>query len=556
MKKKIKVLVFCPGLIPSVIIGVLRPLLALKKDKKIHLKVRLSGLNLFLKQEMGWCDVAVFCRNTEYRDLIYLYELKKLGKRVIYEIDDNFFELPLDTPVGYYHRNYMRLYVVKRFLELSDEVRVYSKIIQEIALKYNKNVFLINSYFDSQLLKNMTHNGGNEKIKIVYPTNRLDSPSLEQLLFKVIKKINELYKHKIEFHFWGKTKPKFLDEFNNAVMHQPILNYEQFILYFYSQQFDIGLAPLMEGRFYASKTNNKYREFGGCAIAGIYPNLPPYSDCIISKKNGILVENHEDNWVEALCLLIENAHLRQNIVDDAKADVLINYSFQKAVTQMMTSLEKSIHNNTYTNIEHDYNRKINLIYVGRNQDIFHQLKIVVEDLREVDSKLLINLPFKSLDLYQDNLNDLKNADLIIFQLEQANDLEKILGLIGYCKQIALDFTRFQDISSIQFNFSLKNVVKIILNQEHHNFFESLSYEYLIRYKKIEISSIEEEFTLQGYRGLFLEIFDNIKGEELKSYNKIKHILKKIMTYFDLNIVRFKRLSLLIGYRYGFKKING
>ena len=538
---KKKILVFCPGLIPSVIIGVLRPLWALKRQKKIQLKIRLSGWDIFLKQEMNWCDIAVFCRNTEYRDLKYLYDLKKLGKKVIYEIDDNFFEIPLDTPVGYYHRDYLRLFVLKRFLELSDEVRVYSKIIQEIALKYNKNVSLINSYFDARLISNIQYHRATDKIKIVYPTGRIDASSLNLFLFNVIYQINQLYLHRIEFHFWGKIKPKFLENFNNIVMHQPIQNYDQFIRYFQAQQFDIGLAPLMEGRFFASKTNNKYREFAGCQVVGIYSNMPPYSDCVRTGYNGILVENNEQQWVNALSKLIDDHELRKNIIDRAKKDVIMNYSFDAAVKQMSISMQQSIMSNVSCDFL-NYRRKINVLFIGHSHEIFYHIQKLTETLKGVNPYLLINLLYVPFDANQMNITKLQTTDLTIFQLEQYDEFEQMLGYINLCKHAVLDLSKFDGLLNVKFDFFSKNIIQIILNKAHQNDILPLDLQKIIKYKDNHLSLMTEDFSLEGYKAFYLEIIEKIDGLKNSNY----YILSGMI---DKWISRIKRLLLFLSYRY-------
>ena len=90
---QIKVLVFAPGLIPSVVIGVLKPLVALEILGEVSVRLRFSSVRIFADSDIEWCDVAVFCRNCEIGDLESLYQLNRLGKRVIYEVDDNFEEI-------------------------------------------------------------------------------------------------------------------------------------------------------------------------------------------------------------------------------------------------------------------------------------------------------------------------------------------------------------------------------------------------------------------------------------------------------------------------------
>ena len=109
------VLIILPGFIPSSIIGILRPLTSLESHGEINLRARPSRTSLFLYSDIDWCDIAVFCRNCETSDLMTLYELKRKGKKVVYEIDDNFQEISLNTDIGVYHRVFFRQHTLKRF---------------------------------------------------------------------------------------------------------------------------------------------------------------------------------------------------------------------------------------------------------------------------------------------------------------------------------------------------------------------------------------------------------------------------------------------------------
>src|SRR5690349_11069531 len=96
--RQIRVLVVVPALIPPVSIGILRPLRALELSGEIQLSIiRRTRWN---RKDVAWADVVVFCRSQSYFELRYLYAAKSLGKRVIFEIDDNFFEIPLRFPIG------------------------------------------------------------------------------------------------------------------------------------------------------------------------------------------------------------------------------------------------------------------------------------------------------------------------------------------------------------------------------------------------------------------------------------------------------------------------
>jgi hypothetical protein len=325
------VLAFLPGLIPSTIIGILRPLTDLERRGEIRLRIRLTYIPILASNDIEWCDVAVFCRNCEGADLSALYELKRRGKKIVYELDDNFEEIPFTTDVGVYHRHFSRLHVVKRFFLLSDITRVYSDRMYQRASKYGARVQTIRSYFDKSIIEGLCKDSSADVIKIAYPTGRIDDNELEERIFSAVKTVLHKYETKVEFHLWRKSLPQQLIGIKGVVLNKNVRGYDKFIRTFFRAGFDIGLAPGNDIPFFHSKTNNKYREFGGCGVSGIYSNFPPYSSSIDHEHSGLLAGSSTEEWVTAIERLVLDKKLRTNIADNAAKDIFSNYSFETAV---------------------------------------------------------------------------------------------------------------------------------------------------------------------------------------------------------------------------------
>jgi hypothetical protein len=94
----------------------------------------------------------------------------------------------------------------------------------------------------------------------------------------------------------------------------------------YQQGYDIGLAPMKNDIFYRSKTNNKFREFGACWIAGIYSTSEVYTNCVEHGKTGLLVLNEEGEWYQAIRTLILDADLRRSIQNNTRKVIEREYS--------------------------------------------------------------------------------------------------------------------------------------------------------------------------------------------------------------------------------------
>jgi len=90
---------------------------------------------------------------------------------------------------------------------------------------------------------------------------------------------------------------------------------------------DIGVAPLYPSAFNRSKSSIKYYEYSLRKIPGVYAFWEPYLRVVKEGKTGFLAQDEEE-WVERLSLLIEDKKTRLRIAENARNDVLENYTIQ------------------------------------------------------------------------------------------------------------------------------------------------------------------------------------------------------------------------------------
>jgi len=319
---KPKILAILPGLIPSTIIGVVTPVLNLHCAGQIEARVALE--TYVKRKDLRWCDLVILCRNTDPQTGRWFLELLQSKKPYIYDIDDNFFELASDTPIGSYHTAPERINMLKEYIHWADLVRVYSEPMFEKIKTLNSDVVKVNGPVDWGLLSAAQKTADKNVIKIVYATSRVND-KLADLFKPALEDVLQKYQERIEVYFLGYNPPEF--KIYPNVFYRPLtLNYEQYLRYFSSVGFDIGLAPLPDDIFHRSKTNVKVREYGACRIAGIYSNVNVYSKTVIPGKTGILVENSYQAWFRALSELIENTDLRTQIQEQAYQFAQENFS--------------------------------------------------------------------------------------------------------------------------------------------------------------------------------------------------------------------------------------
>lgn len=321
------VLTITERLIPSNIIGVIKPMLALQEQGKVSFRMRYTSQ--YREADIQWADVVVLCRSIRPEALNIIELVRRYQKRLVYDIDDNFFELSTATPLGRYHRHPVHLYVVTELIKNADAVRVYSRPMERIAGGLNPRTYLLKSYFDFSHIRGVRPKE-HDKIRIVYATSRGRADTLAQICIPAVARLLAQYPQKAEFYTFGQT-PAALKGFPNIYKLNYIQRYDKYLKKFVSLGFDIGLAPLLDDNFHNSKTNNKFREYGAMEVCGIYSNAQIYRDCVVDGVNGMLVDNTPEDWYYALRALVEDAALRTRIRENAKICVLKDYSLENTL---------------------------------------------------------------------------------------------------------------------------------------------------------------------------------------------------------------------------------
>lgn len=97
------------------------------------------------------------------------------------------------------------------------------------------------------------------------------------------------------------------------------------------QRPDVLIAPLDASRVAASKIPTKYLEAAAVGAAGIYSRVPPYTDFIQDGVTGLLVDNREEAWEEALDWLADDPVLRRRIAERSLAEVRERFATERVL---------------------------------------------------------------------------------------------------------------------------------------------------------------------------------------------------------------------------------
>ena len=321
-----RVLAVLPQLIPSTILTVVKPLIALHRAGRIVADITLESL--VPRRKLMRADVVIFCRNREPQYARTLAMARALGLPTVYEIDDDLFDPP-DSYVGESNQaTPERRTQLERYVRDATLVRVYSEPLRERALALNPRVVRVEGPIDWTLLPSVSPARDRRRVRIVYATGRIREDPLADMFLGDLQQALRTHAGRVEFHCWG-YHPRELEGQQGVVFHDFQPDYDRFFRQFASGGFDVGLAPLRDDVFHRSKSNNKFREYAAARIAGIYSDVEVYSSCVTDGRTGLLVSAEPGAWFRALSRLIEDEELRARIQEQAFAYAREHYGLEK-----------------------------------------------------------------------------------------------------------------------------------------------------------------------------------------------------------------------------------
>jgi hypothetical protein len=100
----------------------------------------------------------------------------------------------------------------------------------------------------------------------------------------------------------------------------------------------IGLAPLLNNTFNRAKSAIKFIDYTYAGAVGIYSDVGPYRGI----RGGILSRNNPDEWYSGICRLIEDQHLRKQLLEIAIREVESRFSFAIQASRFGDILERVV----------------------------------------------------------------------------------------------------------------------------------------------------------------------------------------------------------------------
>ncbi len=261
--------------------------------------------------------------------------LSRHGRRYAYFIDDNFWEITHETDVSLanFFRHPATVETLDAFVRNAGVVICWSPRLREYVASRHPDAIteFVRPGFDVAAVTTLVERrdarpaeprGG---VRIGYPTT--PRPRVSPLLVPVVRHFLEHYGDKVMFEFIG-WMPEALNELPNVVLLPWIAEYDAFLEFKLGRRWDIGIAPLIGDGFDRYKTDNKYREYAGCGVPGVYSRVSPFVETVRHGATGLLVDNEPGEWIVALEQMVRSPELRSSIAAAASDDVRRNYDLR------------------------------------------------------------------------------------------------------------------------------------------------------------------------------------------------------------------------------------
>lgn len=292
-----------------------------------------------------WADTLILSKHSSLNAIALAEVAKKLGKKIIYDIDDWIFSFPSYS--GGSGQN-DKVENIRSLLSLSDVITVANEVLYRRLINTYPNLKLVpNGMWVEKYQRLAGEVLANEDIrpKIVFTNaDLIKMESGKDSLFSALQVFFSKHQN-YSLDFFGDPFPEIPSlPFLHFTNRMP---YDSYMRALIRGRYDFSITPLGAAEdkeslsFNECKNPFKYLNYGAARVPGIYSSSSIYTNCVEDGINGLLVDNDYHSWLGALELLASNHSLREKIRNNAFDDVMKNYHIRFSADALLEVLEES-----------------------------------------------------------------------------------------------------------------------------------------------------------------------------------------------------------------------
>lgn len=310
-------------------IDALQPCRVLTDQKLLEFKWKEPGqVN---SEDIQYGDGVYLVRSFENVNLPVLGWISQEQKPLICSWDDLFFLLPATTPLGQFYSEEDYQKVARRFLQSASLVMASTPPLAEYSRRLNPRVMeAIYGFKPPSCPDQSDHFNKSTTTTVRIGFFGVNLGVTEPFMVEALKELRKRYQDRVILEIIGlRPSQEVLDLCDG--FFDPIWNIDEALCFLKTRGWDIGLAPLIDNEFNASKQATKFRDYAWCGAAIIASDVPTYRRTMINGIHGLLVENTSEAWVKAMTYLIENNEERQFLIRGAKLLLEAVYTQDKTI---------------------------------------------------------------------------------------------------------------------------------------------------------------------------------------------------------------------------------
>lgn len=262
-----------------------------------------------------------------YRDQV------KLGKKLIIDFDDDYFNIPEDSPEQTYvitktgenilFSKEKRIHWVKAFLRLADTVVVTTPVLKELYEPYSQKIIIIPNYVSEDMCRDIPKTE-NEKVRVLWSGSASHQPDLALLEGPFAQLLSSNLP--LEIHCQGPLDFAKIFKSDKVISH-PGTSFAEYLNTIQAINPDVAVCPLKENPFNLAKSNLKYLQMSLMEAAVVASDYGEYHNTITSEVDGILVKD-SDSWIKQITYLVTNKDYRKALVQNALQKVKKEYMIE------------------------------------------------------------------------------------------------------------------------------------------------------------------------------------------------------------------------------------
>lgn len=289
--------------------------------------------------ELSDSGVAVLQRTVEHVPEIdlaaWIEAWRGRGNAIIYELDDDLLDGQALRDRGVKADVAIMRDRVELLARTSDIVVTSTKPLRKLLAKLNDRIEVVENYLDSKLWEleterdhvNAQYPRSDQQVKIGYIGTPSHKKDLE-LIRPAMLRLEQEYGLRISIEVIGAFSGTDV-LFGERIPSPKSTEYPAFVRWLLKRvNWDIGLIPLVDDVFNASKSHLKFLEYAALDMAIVCSDTTSYRDVAEHGMNSLVSTNTEQSWYDSVRKLIEDASLRQMLSSRARNLVSSSYTIQ------------------------------------------------------------------------------------------------------------------------------------------------------------------------------------------------------------------------------------